>query len=133
MSRTEHMSTSKPKILLIDDCDADRYFFKRNLRKVAPDAEVVEFVYAEDALRYLKTPGRDPVDIVFVDINMPRLDGFQFADAYHTLYPELKGHARLFVCSSSINPADRQRTDDHPVIDGFCEKPVTRGVLGELL
>lgn len=124
--------TKPVKILLIDDCDADRYFFKRNLRKVHPEAEVVEFVYAQDALRYLKTPGRDAVDYVFVDINMPRLDGFEFADAYEALYPELRGHARFYICSSSINPADRQRSDQHPVIDGFCEKPVSRDFLGGL-
>jgi len=122
-----------PKILLVDDCDADRYFFKRSLRKVAPEAEVVEFTYAQDALTYLKTPGRRQVDLVFVDINMPRVNGFEFADAYQALYPELRGHARLFVCSSSINPADRQRSAEHPVIDGFYEKPVGKAVLGALL
>lgn len=124
--------TDVKRILLVDDCDADRYFFKRNLRKVAPSAEVVEFTYAQDALTYLKTPGRKPVDFVFVDINMPRFDGFEFADAYAALYPELRGAARVFICSSSINPADRQRTDEHPVIESYCEKPVGRDFLGEL-
>ncbi len=123
---------SAKKVLLVDDCDADRYFFKRNLKKVAPSAEVVEFIYAQDALKYLKSPGREQFDFVFVDINMPRLDGFEFADAYAALYPELRGHARMYICSSSINPADRLRTDEHPMIDGYCEKPVGREFLGEL-
>ncbi|NIZ15073.1 response regulator [Phaeobacter sp. HF9A] len=122
-----------PMILLVDDCDADRYFFKRSLRKVAPEAEVVEFVYAQDALSYLKSPGRGAIDIIFVDINMPRFNGFEFADAYHALYPELRGDARLYICSSSINPADRQRTQDHPVISGYCEKPLTRDTLAALI
>ncbi|MDF9302540.1 hypothetical protein P5P81_08425 [Tritonibacter mobilis] len=52
------MTTSSPRILLIDDCDADRYFFKRNLRKLDPEARLIEFAYADEALEYLKTPGR---------------------------------------------------------------------------
>jgi CheY-like chemotaxis protein len=127
------MTTSSPRILLIDDCDADRYFFKRNLRKLDPEAKLIEFAYADEALEYLKTPGKAPVDFIFVDIDMPRLNGFQFADVYHSLYPELKGHARLFVCSSSIDPTHRQRTEDHPDIDGFYEKPLSRDALNEIL
>lgn len=120
-------------LVLIDDCDADRYFFKRCLRKIAPEAEVVEFAYAEDALRYIRSPGRPAFDALFVDINMPRQDGFEFADAYRELYPELRGEAPFFICTSSINPQDRSRAQEHGTIDGFCEKPMTPDQLLPLL
>ena len=131
-------AASEPlNLLLIEDDDGDAKAVQRAFRTAKVRNTITRAHDGMEALQLLRGGEGGSVlqapYILLVDINMPRLDGFQFADAYHALYPELKGHARLFVCSSSINPADRQRTDDHPVIDGFCEKPVTRGVLGELL
>ncbi|KUP91746.1 response regulator [Tritonibacter horizontis] len=125
---------TKPfKILLVDDCDADRYFFKRSLRKVDAGAELVEFCYAEDALGYLTQQGRSQLDCVFVDINMPRLSGFEFADAYQKLYPDLSNPTRLFICSSSMAQVDAERAYRHPVVTDFCEKPVPSEFLRSLM
>ncbi|MEM6906234.1 MAG: response regulator, partial [Pseudomonadota bacterium] len=64
--------------------------------------------------------------------NMPRMDGFEFTDAFNALYPELKGQTKLYVVSSSINPDDAKRATDHPAIKGFIPKPTTREALAEL-
>lgn len=118
--------------IIIDDMDADRFFLKRLMRKVFPDCEIKEFAYAEQAMTFLKTPARDRVDIIFVDINMPRMDGFSFADAFQNLYSEIKGGTRLYIVSSSINPDDEALAANHPAISGFILKPTSREMLEKL-
>lgn len=118
--------------LIIDDLDSDRFFLRHQLRKVCPDCEIKEFAYAEDAMSFLKTPGRDAVDLIFVDINMPRMDGFKFADAFDELYAELKGKAQVYIISSSINPEDEMNAANHPAIAGFILKPTSTDMLQKL-
>ena len=115
--------------VIIDDLDADRFFLRRQLRKVCPGCEIKEFAYAEDAMSFLKTPGRDAIDVIFVDINMPRMDGFKFADAFDGLYAELKGTAQVYIISSSINPEDEENAANHPAITGFILKPTSTKML----
>ncbi|MEO0771598.1 MAG: response regulator [Pseudomonadota bacterium] len=118
--------------IIIDDMDADRFFLRRQIRKVFPDCEIKEFAYATDAMSYIKTPARDMVDVIFVDINMPRMDGFAFADAFDSLYAETKGNTRLYIVSSSINPDDEAVAAKHPAITGFLLKPTSAKMLEEV-
>lgn len=118
--------------IIIDDMDADRFFLKRQLRKVFPNCEIKEFAYAEEAMSFLKTPARQTIDVIFVDINMPRMDGFKFADAFDDLYAELKGSTQLYIVSSSINPDDEAQAANHPAISGFILKPTSKDTLEKL-
>lgn len=127
------MGKAKQTILLIDDSEDDRFFARRALKKLEPDVELHEFSYAEDALSFLRSPERPVLDMLLVDINMPRMDGFEFADAYLDLYPELRGKAPVFIASSSLNPADRERADAHPGVTGFVEKPFNRQGMEEMM
>lgn len=126
------MNANVKVALIIDDSDSDRFFISRILKKMKPDVELHEFAYAQDALSFLRSPDRPQADLLVVDINMPRMDGFEFADAYHALYPELRGNAPVFITSSSLNPADRERAAQHPCVSGFLEKPITREALDAL-
>lgn len=119
-------------ILIIDDADMERFFLRREIRKAELDLDLIEFTYAEEAIGYLRRPSRENVDLILVDINMPRMSGFEFSDAFHNLYPELKGDARLYMVSSSINPEDQQRAAEHPAVEGFLHKPVSRETLAEI-
>lgn len=117
------------KILVLDDSQEDRFFTRRSLRKASPDCELHEFAYAEDALSFLRSPERPQLHMLLVDISMPRMNGFAFADAYMELYPELRGNAPMVVMSGSINPDDKKRAEDHTGIGGYIEKPVTQDAI----
>lgn len=120
-------------VMIVDDVAADRFFVRRSIRKIYSEVEVFEFSYAEDALAFLRSPDRPELQVIFTDINMPRMNGFEFADEYRHLYPELKGQARVFVMSSSINPDDRERALAQSGINGFIEKPVTKDAIARLM
>ncbi|MEO0913716.1 MAG: response regulator [Pseudomonadota bacterium] len=121
------------RILVLDDSIEDRFFVRRAVKKVCPESTLHEFVYAEEALGFLRSPERPKFDLLLIDINMPRMTGFEFADVYLELYPELRGNASLYIVSSSINPDDMDRVDAHPMISGFLKKPIMRDVIAEAL
>lgn len=120
-------------ILVLDDATEDRYFARRALKKALPDCEMHEFAYADDALGFLRSPERPKLDLVIVDINMPRMTGFEFAEAYADLYPELRGSAPLYIVTGSVDPEDEARAERLPGVSGFLEKPVTKAKVDLIL
>ncbi|MEO1493615.1 MAG: response regulator [Pseudomonadota bacterium] len=121
------------RILYVDDSDADVYFARRALQAAAPECEIHYFEYAEAALAFLNTPNRPEVDLLLIDINMPRMTGFEFADAYRDLDQENAEATPLFILSGSINPDDKTLADGHPVITGFIDKPITADAIRAIL
>lgn len=120
-------------IAVVEDRREDRFFLSIALEQADHPCEVFEFSQAQPALDFLKSPNRPQLDLLLVDIGMPRMDGFEFADAFHQLYPQLKGSAQLYITSSSIDPYDRKRASDHPAVAGFIEKPVETDTLRPIL
>lgn len=119
--------------MVLEDTSSDLFFLRRALSKSGSDVELHEFHYAEDALHFLKSPERPKLDLLLVDVNMPRMTGFEFADAYAALYPELRGNAPVYILSSSLDPQDKERAEAHPSISGFLEKPVAKDAIEVLL
>ncbi|MFZ1110498.1 MAG: response regulator [Rhodomicrobium sp.] len=127
------MAAKLETILIVDDSSADNYANRRLLTKAAIARDVRDFTSAEAALAYLRSPGRPYINLILVDINMPRMNGFKFADEYEQLYPELKANTRVVMLSASLNPADQQRAENHPAIDGFMQKPIDMAQLQSFL
>lgn len=109
-------------VLIIEDSEAERFFLRRTVKKCRPGCFVAEFSYAADALDYLRRGDRPEVQCIFLDINMPRMDGFAFANAFAGLAPKRRGAAKIWMVSHSIDPADREQSEAHPAIAGFLSK-----------
>jgi CheY-like chemotaxis protein len=120
-------------ILLIDDDEIEALMARRMLRKLNADATLKTFDYADEAIRYLRSAERPGVDVILCDINLPRMNGFEFADAFAALYPELREGVRLFLVTGSMDPQDRDRAERHPVIEGFFRKPIAPEAFAGLL
>lgn len=118
--------------LVVEDSAEDRFFLRRALKSAFPSCECHECAYATEALEYLATADSAGIDVIFVDINLPRMGGFEFADIYEQRYPELRSRVRLYIMSSSINPEDRLRAERHPAVSGFFEKPLPVGALSAM-
>lgn len=122
-----------PLIVVIDDSFEDRFFLRRAIRKLRPEAEVKEFTYCQEALDFLLAPElpRGPL-AVFVDINIPRMDGFEFLERYAKAGKSAQG-ALVVMMSNSIDPSDRARADSLAMVRAFQTKPVTREVIGAVI
>ena len=116
-------------ILLIDDNEADNYLHKMVIEELGC-AKQVEVVYdGEEAIQYLtqEKNGVIPIpDIIFLDINMPKMNGWEFLEAYEQLVAEeQRCQALVLMLTTSLNPDDYQLADQNENIKAFMNKPLT--------
>ena len=123
-------------ILLVDDSPADNEFHSIIIRK----ADVCNHIrIAEDgvkAIEYIKNsfkPGNEDeypkANLIFLDINMPRMNGFEFLEAYHKLNEKYKTSIVIAMLTTSLNPEDRTRAMMSGEISDFENKPLTKTML----
>ncbi|MEM7292698.1 MAG: response regulator [Pseudomonadota bacterium] len=120
-------------VMLIDDMEADNYINRLMIESMNIAERVVDFEYAEKALEYLNSEDRPGVDVIFLDINMPRMDGFEFLDEYKNLDPQLKSKVVVIMLTTSMAQYDRERAKTYADLDDFQNKPLSRDSLREML
>jgi CheY-like chemotaxis protein len=105
-------------------------------------AEWVQVVQSgQEALDYLQGTGRfngrkedyPRPDLIFLDINMPAMDGWEFLDKYKELPKDQKAEIVLIMLTTSLNPDDELKTRKMPEIAGFENKPLLQPRLDILL
>ena len=124
--------TAPQRFILIDDNAADNVFHEIMIRRAGFQGDIVVFESGIEALAFLKT---DPLTIptcIYLDINMPLMDGFEFA---LEATPLLTGKPTvvLVMLTSSGSPKDRERVGEIPVIQGFVTKPLLADVVRDML
>ncbi|WP_405384821.1 response regulator [Maribacter sp. LLG6340-A2] len=123
-------------VLLIDDSDVDNFINKAIISKEKCVDSIIIKSSGTDALTYLKsivnTPETHP-DVIFLDIRMPRMNGFEFLDEYVKLPEEIKIHPQIFILSSSLDPVDSEKAEKYSFIKGHLSKPLAHHNLAELL
>lgn len=127
-------------ILLVDDNEADNVLHQI----VLDDAGVCDYVkIATDgvkALEYIVNAGKPDQeaqypkpDLIFLDINMPRMNGFEFLDEYHKLDEALKAKVTIIMLTTSLNPEDKKIATSYGEINGFENKPLTSEMLNQIV
>ena len=77
---------------------------------------------------------RDGADeIIFLDINMPIMDGWQFLEEYIKLNPKIGKKIVIYICSSSISPDDINKAKEISAVTDYIIKPVSKDMLAEIL
>ena len=110
-------------IFLVDDDPINNLINKRLLSKTGLSQNIREFLGGEDALLLLKeVPDKDHL-LIFLDINMPVLNGWEFLNKYLDNFPTRND--RIIILSSSIDFQDRPRAQEYHIVAGFLEKPLT--------
>jgi len=122
----------KIKILLIDDNENDNYFHQRVIKKAGLTGEVAVAENGLDALKYLinqfKNIDSEPVikvTLIFLDINMPKMGGFEFLDEYCNLDNSVKAGVVVIMLSTSENPKDVELCKQYTDVKEYCTKPLT--------
>lgn len=120
-------------LLFIDDDYPTNYYHREIAKEVEVAEELLFFQKPQEALEYLQhikhTHSPFP-EIIFLDINMPGMDGWDFAQRYGEEFG--LGYSRIIMLSTSFNPADVAKAEQNEWIHSFQSKPLTIEYLEEL-
>ncbi len=112
------------RVMLIDDERFDRMMYQRIIGRSKLAQDIVEFSYAEDALAYLADPAQPQVDLILLDINMPRMSGFEFLEAADAQLGVEFRAAVVIMLTTSLSPDDQDRAAGYPAVRGYFNKPL---------
>lgn len=119
------MNKELRSILLIDDNPDDNFFHERAIRKVNSESVVVAKDSGFDALEYLKST-ECHTDLIFLDINMPKMNGWEFLVQYGELSEDLKCDTLIIMLTTSDNIDDLEKARISSSVTDFITKPLTK-------
>jgi CheY-like chemotaxis protein len=122
-------------VMLIDDNETDNFISKRiiELTQFAHKVEVKNS--GKDALEYLRQHQNSTEhlpDLIFLDINMPIVDGFMFLYEFENLKASVREKCKVVILSSSDNQRDINRLINNEHVIKYVTKPLTKVALDEI-
>ena len=123
-------------ILLIEDDEATNFFHQIILKKIGFTGNVQVAKDGKKAIDYLKqaAEGKHPIpNLIFLDINMPVMNGWEFLEKYRSLPLEMITKIVVIILTSSPNPADEKKAKLFTEVAAFMQKPLTADMLLEVM
>lgn len=122
-------------IVLVDDNETTSFLNNRLLSRLAVARQVSTFMRADEALEAIwgQPEGQDAApDLVFVDLKMPGLSGFDFLERYTSLPAAWQERTVVAVLTTSMHSADTARVAKYPNVE-YLTKPLTEEKMQKLL
>jgi CheY-like chemotaxis protein len=120
-------------VMLVDDSSIDNFVNKKIMQRYEFTTDVIEFSKARSALKYLLELNNNMEEkipsILFLDLDMPEIDGFEFLEAFNLLSERLKKMINVVILTSSINPSDVERCSKYKSVLTFLHKPLMKNNL----
>ena len=127
--RERKMNKSKlDRIMLVDDDEIHSSLCYELIQKSGIASDVNIFNDAEEALEYLENNKLDLdklPDLIFLDINMPFMDGWDFLDAYEKFSDEFEKDIVLILLTSSVYKNDIERARDYKSVSEYIQTPIS--------
>ena len=123
--------------IIIDDDETNNNLCRITIKQAIGKAEVETFAHPDQGLAYIKnhfakaTPGVKAV--LFLDINIPDMDGWEFLKQYDSLSEDIKSQLRIFILSSSANEDDKNRGNENKYMWNYIVKPLRKENIHSIL
>jgi CheY-like chemotaxis protein len=127
------MSENKLNFIVIDDSKLDCFIADKIIQNTGRAESIKVFQQATEALSYINTTPSSATTIVFVDIQMPVMNGFEFVESFEKLPDNLKGNYHIYMLSSSINENDIAKVKGYSSVKHFLNKPLTNDTITAVL
>ncbi len=112
-------------VLLVDDNDIDLFINKKIIEFNNFTNKLVSLSSGKDALNYLQNVDKEALpQIIFLDLNMPLSDGFQFLSEFSKLGKSIRSGMSIVVLTSSNNPNDKDKVEKNSDVLYFLSKPL---------
>jgi CheY-like chemotaxis protein len=121
-------------IMLVDDNKVDNFFHQRVIRKYSDAITIITKESGQEALDYLTALQANPLpDIIFLDINMPGMNGWEFIEHYKKLDHEIYHSIIIVMLTTSGNPDEEQFAITNKMISELRTKPLTVEILQQII
>ena len=119
-------------VLLLDDNGATNIIHKKFIIKANCAEQILKFQNGKEALQYLKSKLNEPPELIFVDINMPIMDGWEFLTELEKIENSGK-KTKIVLLSTSLSAAAREKASTMKIIDEVRLKPLTIKAVQEIV
>lgn len=118
---------AKTVICVIDDDKMYQFVVRKTLDLVKKPKTLLIFSDGEEALDFIKSKLHSSVelpDIIFLDINMPIMDGWDFLEEFLKINGKPDKKITIYMVSSSVDPVDMQKAKTYSEVSGYIVKPI---------
>lgn len=122
-------------ILLVDDDEGTNFLHKMVLQDADVAENILTALNGEQALEIINNVGNKypQPELIFLDINMPKMNGWEFLQEYQKLDVSKKNELIIVMLTVSLNPDDEKKASIIPEISGFRNKPLTLEMIERIL
>jgi len=123
-------------VLFIDDDKATNFFNKRVAKNHGFFNKIVSMQSGLDGLNYLKASSKgkeQKPNLIFLDINMPAMNGWEFLREFYNLDKNLTKGIDIVILSTSTDPNDMDKFNQNKNLIDFVNKPINLNVLNNVL
>lgn len=121
------------KLLLVDDDEGMNYLHHRILEKSGLVRNVLVKNNGHEALKYLRENEDSLPELIFFDINMPVMGGWDIVEELIKVPLRNLEHSKIYILTSSINPEDFDRAEKNQIVSGIIEKYLSAEKLREVI
>lgn len=130
--------TNLVSFIVIDDDPLNNTICRLTIKKAVGVMDVKTFTDPIEGLRYVSEEYPGSVEasrptFLFLDINMPVMNGWEFLEKYELLSSEIRNSIKLYILSSSVDDRDIERANSNGNIVSYLAKPITKEIILELV
>lgn len=120
-------------ILLVDDDPDDNFYHQIIINEMNIVNHIDIVINGIEAIAYLKKENQIPPEIIFLDLNMPKMNGWEFLEQYKHLDIAQKAKVLIVILTTSANPDHIKRAKEIQDVTGYETKPLTKELMMEIL
>lgn len=127
---TANSLPANPTVMLVDNSTIDNFVNSKIIIRYQFAANVIPFTKASKALKYLlelnSADESEIPSVLFLDLDMPEINGYEFLDAFQLLSDKIKKQVKIVILTNSTNPADAMVCSKSESVITFFQKPLIK-------
>ena len=112
------------KYIIVDDDPFNNTIYSIIIKTALGEVDIKTFTQPEEGLKFIQNKYVQSHTILFLDLNMPTLTGWEFLEEYEKFNEELKKQISIYLLTSSIDQRDKDKAKDNVYVKGFISKPL---------